>query len=75
MSQATAPVAAPAPQGARYYSVHRDAGRQPDPTVIPEPVFFDSVTLDLAEPPATEPLMRDAQGRRRTVANADPDLP
>lgn len=65
----------PAPQGARYYSVHRDAGRQPDPTVIPEPVFFDSVTLDLAEPPATEPLMTDAQGRRRAVANADPSLP
>ena len=70
--------ASPAPsgqQGARYYSVHRDAGRQPDPTVIPEPVFFDSVTLDLAEPPATEPLMRDARGRRAAVANADPSLP
>ncbi len=60
-------------QGARYYSVHRSAGRQPDPTVMPEPVFFDSVTLDLAEPPATEPLMRDAQGRRRTIA--EPSLP
>jgi hypothetical protein len=67
------------PQGAqteqsrsRYYSVHRDAGRQPDPAVLPEPVYFDSVTVDLAEPPASEPLVRDAQGRRRVVANVDP---
>ena len=61
--------------GARYYSVHRDAGHRPDPTVLPEPVYFDSVTLDLAEPPENEALMRDAQGRRRAVPNADPSLP
>jgi hypothetical protein len=60
---------------ARYYSVHRAAGRQPDPTVIPDPVFFDSVALDLAQPPETEPVRRDAQGRRIPVANADPSLP
>ncbi len=71
---------APVPQQAqdgqprsRYYSVHRDAGRQPDRPVLPEPVYFDSVTVDLAEPPATEPLVRDAQGRRRAVANLDPN--
>lgn len=61
--------------GARYYSVHRDAGHRPDPTALPEPVYFDSVTVDLAEPPANEPLMRDAQGRRRVVPNVDPSLP
>ena len=62
--------------GARYYSVHRDAGHRPDPTALPEPVYFDSVTLDLAEPPATEVQPRDAQGRRRApVANEDPSLP
>ncbi|WP_309627713.1 hypothetical protein [Brevundimonas sp.] len=61
--------------GARYYSVHRDAGHRPDPTALPEPVYFDSVTLDLAEPPENEPQMRDAQGRRRVVPNADPSLP
>lgn len=60
---------------ARYYSVHREAGRQPDPTVMPDPVFFDSVALDLAEPPEFEPPRRDAQGRRIPVANADPSLP
>ena len=61
--------------GARYYSVHRDAGHRPDPTALPEPVYFDSVTLDLAEPPENEPQTRDAQGRRRVVPNADPSLP
>jgi hypothetical protein len=67
--------AGPGQQGARYYSVHRDAGRQPDPTVMPDPVFFDSVTLDLAQPPEIEAPLRDAQGRRRVVANNDPGLP
>lgn len=78
-----APQAAPSAQssvqagqpGARYYSVHRDAGHRPDPTALPEPVYFDSVTVDLAEPPATEVPVRDAQNRRRVVANADPSLP
>lgn len=59
----------------RYYSVHRAAGRQPDRTVMPDPVFFDSVALDLAAPPEIEPPMRDAQGRRVPVPNADPSLP
>lgn len=61
--------------GARYYSVHRDAGHRPDPTALPEPVYFDSVTLDLAQPPADEAPVRDAQGRRRVVPNEDPSLP
>jgi len=72
------PAAAPADNqtGARYYSVHRAAGRRPDPAVLPEPVFFDSVALDLARPPETDVPIRDAQGRRRTaVANDDPSLP
>lgn len=61
--------------GARYYSVHRDAGHRPDPTPLPEPIYFDSVSMDLAEPPATEVGARDAQGRRRVIANEDPTLP
>ena len=61
--------------GARYYSVHRDAGHRPDPTALPEPVYFDSVTMDLAEPPADELPARNGQGRRRAVPNADPSLP
>lgn len=61
--------------GARYYSVHRDAGHAPDPTVMPEPVYFDSVTLDLAAPPEQDLPTRDAQGRRRPVQNENPSLP
>uniref|UniRef100_A0A6H1ZRG2 Uncharacterized protein n=1 Tax=viral metagenome TaxID=1070528 RepID=A0A6H1ZRG2_9ZZZZ len=72
---ATPTSAQPGQLGARYYSVHRDAGRQPDPTPIPEPVYFDSVSVDLAEPPATESVGRDSLGRRRPVANEDPSLP
>lgn len=59
----------------RYYSVHRAAGRQPDRTVIPDPVFFDSVALDLAAPEDIELPVRDAQGRLRPPANSDPSLP
>lgn len=66
---------AAAQPGARYYSVHRDAGHAPDPTVMPEPVFFDSVTLDLAQPPEQELPTRDALGRRRPVQNENPSLP
>ena len=61
--------------GARFYSVHRDTGQRPDPTALPEPVYFDSVAMDLAEPPTHEVPVRDAQGRRRVVANPDPSLP
>ncbi|MGV3578291.1 hypothetical protein [Brevundimonas sp.] len=72
----TQPPAQTAQSGARYYSVHRDAGHRPDPTALPEPVYFDSVSLDLAEPPAQELPLRDAQGRRRAVVqNEDPSLP
>lgn len=60
---------------ARYYSVHRAAGRQPDRTVMPDPVFFDSVALDLGAPPEIQLPMRDAQGRMIPVPNADPSLP
>ncbi len=60
---------------ARYYSVHRAAGRQPDPLVMPDPVFFDSVALDLAAPPEIELPVRNGQDRRQPVANEDPSLP
>lgn len=75
LSQAPGVVPASGQPQARYYSVHRAAGRQPDPTVIPEPVFFDSVALDLAAPPDIQQPTRDAQGRRAPVPNADPSLP
>ena len=76
----------PAAQGgARYYSVHRQAGRQPDATPLPAPVYLDALPVDLtstpastdlAEPPATPNLIRNANGRLQALpANEDPVLP
>jgi len=73
-------------QGARYYSVHRQAGRQPDRTPLPAPVWLDRMPVemdrtpeseDLAAPPETPQMMRDAQGRMRPVqaTATDGDLP
>jgi len=73
----TTPTSAqPGQQGTRYYSVHRDAGHTPDRTPLPEAVFYDSVALDLAEPPETQVPQRDAQGRLRApVRSDDPERP
>lgn len=69
--------AAEAPrEGARYYSVHRAAGHQPDPTVMPESIFLDSAPIDLAEPPAAPTAARTVNGRAQTIVpNEDPSLP
>ena len=62
--------------GARYYSVHRAAGHQPDRTVIPEAVYLDSAPIDLAEPPATPVPARTVNGRAQVIVpNEDPSLP
>lgn len=77
-AEATPPTttAQPGQQGSRYYSVHRDAGHAPDHTPLPEAVFYDSVALDLAQPPETEVPQRDAQGRLRAPARSDdPERP
>lgn len=54
--------------GARYYSVHRLAGRDPDPTTLPAPFFLDSAPVDLAEPPPPPTLMRHQGGLAPSVA-------
>jgi len=54
--------------GARYYSVHREAGREPDPTTLPAPFFLDSAPVDLAEPPPPPTLMRNQGGLAPSVA-------
>ena len=77
---------APVQQGsARYYSVHRQAGRQPDATPLPAPNYLDAMPVeltetpssdDLAQPPEPPAVMRDAQGRLRAAPMADdPMLP
>ncbi len=80
------PAIAPAADGgARYYSVHRQAGRQPDAPPLPAPVYLDALPVeltstpastDLAEPPAAPNLIRNANGRLQALpANEDPILP
>lgn len=68
------------PQTARYYSVHRPTGRQPDPVSMPEPVTLDELQLpemptgaDLSEPQAGPTLMRNAEGRLVPVPGQDQD--
>jgi hypothetical protein len=66
---------APARQGARYYSVHREAGHQPDPMTLPESVFIGG-SADLAEPPPAPVVQRTVNGRAQAVVpNQDPALP
>lgn len=64
----------PAAQGARYYSVHRQAGREPDALTLPQPTYVDALAIstpvtiasqDLAQPEQAPTLIRDAQGRVR----------
>jgi hypothetical protein len=77
---AAGPDGGPASDGARYYSVHRQAGRQPDATPIPDPSYLDALPVeldqppastDLAEPPAAPPLIRDSSGRLRAAPPVD----
>lgn len=73
----------PPQQGGRYYSVHRQNGRQPDTLNMPEPTYVDALAVsmpetiasqDLAAPPESPALIRDAQGRIRPVpAGSDGD--
>lgn len=86
--QAAAPPSAPptsASQGNRFYSVHRQAGRQPDAVAMPQPIYLDALPVELTQPPAArdlaEPggpptLLRGADGRVQAMTPAtDGDLP
>lgn len=68
--------AEPPRESARYYSVHRAEGRQPDPIAMPVSVYLDNAPIDLAEPPAAPVPTRTVNGRTQLiVANQDPTLP
>ncbi|MDP3801354.1 hypothetical protein [Brevundimonas sp.] len=69
----------PPQQSARYYSVHRQNGRQPDALDMPEPTYVDALAVtmietpasqDLAEPAQGPTLIRDGQGRLRAAPAA-----
>ncbi|MDP2116082.1 MAG: hypothetical protein Q8J71_01610 [Brevundimonas sp.] len=73
----------PPQQGGRYYSVHRQNGRQPDALEMPAPTYVDALVVtmpetiasqDLAAPEPGPTLIRDNQGRmRRAPAASDGD--
>ncbi len=80
----TASADGPARSGPRYYSVHRAAGHEPDPTampesvyaVIPEGAFLDAARTDLADPPPPPIQTRTINGRVQAInQGADPSLP
>lgn len=52
----------PPQQGARYYSVHRQNGREPDALVMPTPTYVDALVVSMTETPATQDLAEPAQG-------------
>lgn len=69
----------PPQQGARYYSVHRQNGRQPDALAMPAPTYVDALAItmtdtpasqDLAQPDQGPTLIRDNQGRMRAAPAA-----
>lgn len=69
----------PPQQGARYYSVHRQNGRQPDALVMPTPTYVDALAVTMTETPASQDLaqpdqgptlIRDGQGRVRAAPAA-----
>ena len=74
---------APPRQGGRYYSVHRQNGREPDALAMPEPTYVDALVIstidtiasqDLAEPEPGPTLIRDRNGSMRPVpASSDGD--
>lgn len=68
--------APPARSGGRYYSVHRQNGRQPDALSIPEPTYVDRLVVsdietmasqDLAAPEQGPTLIRDRNGNMRAA--------
>ncbi|MBL0948332.1 hypothetical protein [Brevundimonas sp.] len=56
--------------GARYYSVHRQNGRQPDRAVLPEPVYLDALPVQMDQIP-TSPNMAEPPGPPQLVRNPD----
>ncbi|MBW8302340.1 MAG: hypothetical protein K0M78_00020, partial [Brevundimonas sp.] len=66
----------PRQAGGRYYSVHRQNGREPDPLTLPQPTYVDGLVVseietmasqDLAAPEQGPTLIRDRNGNMRAA--------
>ena len=51
-----ASVPSAAPQGARFYSVHRQAGHRPDPIPQAQPVYLDALPVEMSQTPSSADL-------------------
>jgi len=69
-------------QSARYYSVHRQAGHEPDAIARPAPVYLDALPVqmaqtptstDLAQPDGPPTLLRGADGKVRALPQTEAD--
>lgn len=74
--------AAPSAQSARYYSVHRQAGHEPDAIRTPTPVYLDALPVqmaqtptsaDLAQPDGPPALVRNTDGSVRALPQTQAD--
>jgi hypothetical protein len=71
--------------GARFYSVHRQAGRKPDPIAAVQPIYLDALPVemtqtpssaDLARPDGPPALLRNSDGAVRAAPQTqEDDLP
>ncbi|WP_395944561.1 hypothetical protein [Brevundimonas sp.] len=69
-------------QGPRFYSVHRQAGRQPDPIGAVQPIYLDALPVemtqtpssaDLAQPDGPPALLRSSDGSVRAMPQTQAD--
>lgn len=81
-SQQAGQMAPAGDQSARYYSVHRQAGRHPDAIQAPQQTYLDALPVemtqtprsnDLAQPDGPPALIRNANGSLRAVPQTEAD--
>jgi len=81
-NQQTAQIAPTGDNSARYYSVHRQAGRHPDAIPAPQQTYLDALPVemtqtprsnDLAQPDGPPALIRNSNGSLRAVPQTEAD--
>lgn len=65
-----ASVPSAAPQGARFYSVHRQAGHRPDPIPQAQPVYLDALPVEMSQTPSSADLAQP-DGPPALIRNRD----
>lgn len=58
------------PQGARFYSVHRQAGHRPDPIPQAQPVYLDALPVEMSQTPSSADLAQP-DGPPALIRNRD----